>query len=199
MSTATEPGHPGAVAGRASPWQQAGLGSRRGGFEMGFLISPPARSFPPFLLCLPCSAQSPPPSGGCGASRTTEAGLLGQAWSAAARRGILSPAPGRPRAGVIPGADHPLTLAASNVAAAWWWGTGTGFATARWERPSTSTTWSSGLWDWPSPFCLGVTVDGLAGLWVTSTLLPASQIEQRPSGWLRGRRGLQDHHASLLP
>lgn len=37
------------------------------------------------------------------------------------------------------------------------------------------------------------------GLRPMMSLCPPSKAEQRPSPWLRAGRGLQDHHAPLLP
>ena len=45
----------------------------------------------------------------------------------------------------------------------------------------------------------GAMVDRPVGLTVTGILLPTSQVKQCSGGWLRAGRGLQDHHASLLP
>ena len=50
---------------------------------------------------------------------------------------------------------------------------------------------------WP-PFPL-LSGNRPAELRVTGILLPTSQVKQCPCGWLRAGRGLQDHHASLLP
>ena len=74
--------------------------------KWGFLLVPPARGFPPFLLCLLCSAQSPllskPRAVESAGARKQDPWEMPGPWGSRAEvawKGILSQAPGRPRAG----------------------------------------------------------------------------------------------------
>lgn len=152
---------------RLLPWQQAGLGSRRGASGMGFLVGTPQSS-----SCLASSLFHPPLSFFSGdrtpGLRVSRAiGRTPCRWLVPGAPGPRGPGegfrarPGRPRAGTAPASvsEPPLPMAASSAAAAWWWATGTGCATARWERSSTSTTWSSGPYVLSACLCLGAAVD----------------------------------------
>lgn len=148
---AAEPGYQAAGVGRGC-WGYC-RGNRQawaavGASEMGFLLGTPQA--PSLLLSLFRALFSflPLESPGLQArhDRKQDSLEMPGPWGPGAE-GLRGPGQTGAGAGAPSGSYHPVPGAASSAAAAWWWGTGTGCATARWERPSTSTTWSSGLYE----------------------------------------------------